>query len=521
MTYEDLISVEPQGSASRRDAARVRAESEGTANSALDWALECFAGYQFREGHAALAVATEREPGFLALKWLGFQYPLDPSPRDEAQQADFVQRWRNGLRWFESQDFRRPEVRQQLWGCIQSATPFYLHYVLDAVPEMRRYGRLLSKMMAVLDSGVATQPIRRNRRRIAIVSAHLREHTVSRLFLPMFERLDLQRFELHYLALEPVSVERQERLRRSGLLHLGPKEGLQWRQTLASIGPDIIVYPEIGMHAMHQGLAALRLAPVQMAMWGHPVTSGLSTIDYAVVPDALEPADAAAHYHEQLLRLPGLGHGLVSPTHPTRNLDLPGVRRAEPDTIEILCAQSVFKLLPAQDALFAKILRALPKARLHLTPLVSGEPLTELRVRMGRALALAGVDVAERVVTHAPMSLADFVALAGSCDFGIDTIGWSGGMSALDQLPTGLPIVALEGLTMRSRQTAALLRWLDVPEVIARDTDDLVTIALRLGTDPDLRSRLRRLILERAPTLYAQDATQEAFANFLGSVQPP
>ena len=119
------------------------------------------------------------------------------------------------------------------------------------------------------------------------------------------------------------------------------------------------------------------------------------------------------------------------------------------------------------------------------------------------------------------MSLADFVALAGSCDFGIDTIGWSGGMSALDQLPTGLPIVALEGLTMRSRQTAALLRWLDVPEVIARDTDDLVTIALRLGTDPDLRTRLRRLILERAPTLYAQDATQEAFANFLGSVQPP
>ena len=31
-------------------------------------------------------------------------------------------RWREGLRWFESQDFRRPELAAQAWGCVGSVT---------------------------------------------------------------------------------------------------------------------------------------------------------------------------------------------------------------------------------------------------------------------------------------------------------------------------------------------------------------------------------------------------------------
>ena len=41
-----------------------------------------------------------------------------------------------------------------------------------------------------------------------------------------------------------------------------------------------IVYPELGMDVTSFALAALRLAPVQAATWGHPETTGLPTIDY-------------------------------------------------------------------------------------------------------------------------------------------------------------------------------------------------------------------------------------------------
>lgn len=487
----------------------------------MDWAFECFVGYRFREGHEALADVRRRDPGFLPARWLGFQYPLDPSPASEAEQAAFVQRWREGLRWFESQDFRQPDMTPHLWGCVGSVTPFYLHYLEDAVPEMRRYGRLVARMMATLDPGLPPRPLRRERRRIAVVSAHFREHTVARLFLPLFEGLDRERFELHFLDIEPGGPDWQARLAAAGTHHAGPRTAPQWRQLLAALQPDVIVYPEIGMHPMHQGLAALRLAPVQACLWGHPVTTGLPSIDYALVPDALEPDDAAAHYHEQLIRLPGLGHGLAKAAARTPDDAPEGIRRSLPGSLEVLCAQAVFKLLPAQDAVFAKILRLLPQARLHLTPLTSGEHVADLLARMREAFENEGVDLDARVLTHARMPVERFQALAAACDFGLDSLGWSGGMSALDLLPQGLPIIAVEGPTMRSRQTAALLKWLDMPELVARDADDMVRVAQQLGSNDALRTRLRTQLRERAARLYARADTQQAFAMFLATAQPP
>ena len=65
------------------------------------------------------------------------------------------------------------------------------------------------------------------------------------------------------------------------------------------------------MDATTAKLAALRLAPVQAASWGHPETSGLPTIDYYLSAQALEPADAQENYTEKLVALPNLGCWLV------------------------------------------------------------------------------------------------------------------------------------------------------------------------------------------------------------------
>lgn len=513
-----LSAREAPGSAARVRISEALAQAAPTPVSALNWAFEAIHAFDFRTARRGIEQAIELNPNFLPARWLAFQYPLDPFPLSAAEQQAFVERWRAGLRWFESQDFRTPERAAQVWGCVGSATAFYLHYIEDAIPEMRRYGRLLTRMMAVLDPGLPPRPLRAGRRRIAFVSSHFREHTVARLFLPLIEGLDRQRFDLHLLDLDPGPTDWQARVAAAGARHAGPRPAPQWRQLLAELQPDVIVYLELGMDPPSQGLAAIRLAPVQACLWGHPVTTGLPTIDYAIVPDALQPADAQSHYHEALVRLPGLGHGLA-PAPARAPAEAPqGVRREQPGSLEILCAQAAFKLLPAQDAVFARILKALPQARLHLTPLVAAQATEALRARMRPVFERAGVDFDSRVLMHPLMELDRFQALAAACDFGLDTLSWSGGMSALDLLPQGLPIIALEGPSMRSRQTAALLKWLDLPELIAKSVDDTVRLATHLGGDAELRAKLRAALIERAPRLYAQADTQAAFAKFLASV---
>jgi predicted O-linked N-acetylglucosamine transferase (SPINDLY family) len=546
------------GSDPRLAAARVLAEG-GDVYTAMAWAFEAFSGFHFREGHRALALALQRDAGFLPARWLGFQYPLDPSHASSAEQQAFIERWRAGLKYFESLDYRRPEIHHHIWGCVGSATAFYLHYVDAAVPEMKRYGRLLARMMAQLDPGEPPRPLRTGRRRVIFASAFFREHTVARLFLPLIEGLDRSRFDIHLLDFEPGPEHWQRRVAAAGTRHAGPREAPEWAQLIRALQPDVLVYLELGMHPLGQGLAALRLAPRQACLWGHPVSTGLPTLDWVLSPDALEPANAQDHYSERLLRLPGLGHGLAAPVEApeaamNESLDTPQtaptddpadapldaakaasqaattvtptvtsrtapspthLRRTQTGSLEILCAQTAFKLLPAQDAVFARLLQALPQARLHLTPLVPSHVQDALAMRMRPVFAAHNVDFDTRVVLHPLMPLAEFQRLATDCDFGLDSLGWSGGMSALDLLPRGLPIIAIEGHTMRERQTAGLLRLLDLPELIAHDAEVMLRKAKALGSDPAERQRLREALQARAGRLYARAETQVALGEFL------
>src|SRR4029450_12224462 len=58
---------------------------------------------------------------------------------------------------------------------------------------------------------------------------------------------------------------------------------------------DVLVYPELGMDHATFALAALRLAPRQLAGWGHPVTTGLPSIAAMLTAGAVAHACAAAH----------------------------------------------------------------------------------------------------------------------------------------------------------------------------------------------------------------------------------
>ena len=78
----------------------------------------------------------------------------------------------------------------------------------------------------------------------------------------------------------------------------------------------LLIFTDIGMAPETTMLAALRLAPAQCATWGHPTTSGLSTVDYFLSSEWMEPADAQQHYSERLVLFPGIGISVDKPAPP-------------------------------------------------------------------------------------------------------------------------------------------------------------------------------------------------------------
>ena len=85
-----------------------------------------------------------------------------------------------------------------------------------------------------------------------------------------FNSIDRERFPMYAFHLGKGDEAARARLRAPPISAPDPKElarvgGRRLRQR-----PDVLIYPEIGMDPTALKLASLRLAPVQIAAWGHP-----------------------------------------------------------------------------------------------------------------------------------------------------------------------------------------------------------------------------------------------------------
>ena len=256
----------------------------------------------------------------------------------------------------------------------------------------------------------------------------------------------------------------------------------------------------------------MRLAPRQYAAWGHPVTTGHETIDAFLSCAAMEPEGADHHYTEKLVRLPGIGTRFRRQTLPA-----PIEREAYSlprDATLLLCPQSLFKIHPDNDALFARVLTANPRAMLVLFagrhPVVTDQFMR----RLARCFEQHGLPIRERTRVLPQLPHEDYLAVNLACDAMLDTMRWSGGQTSVDALDCGLPVVTLPGAMMRGRQSAGMLSLLGLSELIAAVVDDYVRIATRLCQDPSWRDQLAASIRERNGTLFDDSAPIEALEDF-------
>lgn len=334
--------------------------------------------------------------------------------------------------------------------------------------------------------------------RVGFISKHIRDCTVGHYFKCFMTDLSDAHIEIFIYACGTRDAFTDEVAKHADHAQLFDGESATLTRVNAAIAQDaldVLIYPEIGMEPLIEKLAAMRLAPLQCALWGHPVTTGLPTIDVFFSGAALEPEGAQTHYRERLQLLPGIGTSY--PTPPTPSV----LSRAElglPEGAPLaVCAQSPFKWNPEFTRAVGRCLRDAPAVRLVVFdgPAVgSGEVFDEYLTHHFSAL---GVDVSERVVRLPQRSRADFLAVLAACDVGLDTFGFSGGNTSLDAFSDGLPVVTLPGEFMRGRQTFAMLTLMSATikqSLVARDADDYVRIVNVLLGDAEKRDSLRREI---------------------------
>jgi len=351
--------------------------------------------------------------------------------------------------------------------------------------------------------------------RVGFISKYLFSHSVSRCFSKIIESISvMERFEAALISSHPVDTNLY-----SGFVgkHVRlPYNPAQSRKMLAALELDILVYLDIGMEPLTYFLAFSRLARTQCVMAGHPVTTGISNMDYFLSTDLMEPDDADAHYSEKLVRFPMPPVYFHRPVLPVKfksryELGLPEGRHI------YMCPMKMQKLHPDFDEAITRILELDDNGVVVLfEDLQFPSWKTALEKRFEKTIPSA---VRLRIIFLPWLKEnTDFVSAIAAADVVLDPFHFGIGSTAAVTCVTGTPLVTKAGEFMRGRVGAFYCKLLDLEECIADDTESYARIAVQIASDPSLRDTIHAKILKNNHTLYDDLRPADDLANFFCSL---
>lgn len=425
----------------------------------------------------------------------GLMFP--PVPMDRAQIAEARQRYSDMLDRVADSNLRLTDPASQV-----GRTPFYLAYHgEDDLDLARRFSDVLHTATPAFQERRPDTAAPSGSHRVGIFSTFFNAHTILRYTQGLIRAM-AGRKDLEVVALPTTSLPgpAQEHLRRLGVaVHPVSRDYPQAAGQIRALALDVLVFADIGMEPLSGALAQTDLAPRQIALSGHPVTTGIRRLDGFVVCPRFEPEEFAAHYSEPVIEAEFWPLGYTATTSDPVSLAKPERDWSRP---ALICAQSLFKIHPDMDACFREILDRLPSALLYFVDLPEGmRPATE---RFRSRLRAAGIDLERQVRILPRMPARTYFGWIRHADAVLDSWYFSGGDSSFAALAAGAPVVTHEGAFYRGRQTAGLLREMGLTDTIAATPESYVDIVEKVATDRAYAAHLRRVVESRADRIFGR-----------------
>ncbi|MEZ5830311.1 MAG: tetratricopeptide repeat protein [Dongiaceae bacterium] len=339
----------------------------------------------------------------------------------------------------------------------------------------RRFARPL--MPDVVRHANAPDPERRLR--IGYVSGDLCRHPVGHFLVPVLPNHDRGQVDITAYSDRAVEDEMTGKLRAS-CDRWRSIVGLEDVEVAARVREDQIdILVDLSGHTAENRLLvfARKPAPVQATWAGYVGTTGLSAMDY-LISDAREtPPGSEGDYVEKLALLPDCYVCFAPPTYAPDVGPLPARSSGYPT---FGCFNNLAKINRSVIALWCELLKRVPEARLILKTHQLSDPA--MRRRIAGMLSDEGVDT-NRVSLLGKSQHRALLAEYNKIDIALDPFPYSGGLTTLESLWMGVPVVSLGGDRFCARHSVAHLTAVGLPEMIADGPDAYIRIASALAAD--------------------------------------
>jgi len=336
--------------------------------------------------------------------------------------------------------------------------------------------------------------------RIGLASRYFRNYGIGNTSRGLVEQLDRERFEVIVIRFEPSPGDENavaiDRAADRVVVLSGTLESS--RQEIARLQLDILFFQDVGLEPLSYFLAFARLAPVQCVSFGHPDTTGIPNLDYFISAHNYELPGAQRDYSERLIEIPEVG--TLSYYHRPAHPKVAAAREelaAHPDDRVYFCPQSLQKIQPAMDRIFARIVELDPKARIAL---IEFQPYQ--RRALEERFARSSPSLLERVRFVPRVAYEHFLARLACADVLLDTVHFNGQNSTLEAFAMGMPVVTLPGALQRARHGFGLYTAMGFTNLVAADAEDYAIKAVRVANDAAFREHCRERIRASCGVLF-------------------
>ncbi|MGE3913574.1 MAG: tetratricopeptide repeat protein, partial [Chloroflexota bacterium] len=332
------------------------------------------------------------------------------------------------------------------------------------------------------------------RLRVGYVSADFYHHSAATAFMPILRAHDRNRVSIYCYSGTTLAdaVTEEARVLADGWRDVAHLSDDQLVALVRADEIDILV--DLSGHSAGNRLPvfARKPAPIQVTGWGYATGTGLEAMDGFLIDRVVAPPEEDSLYAERIVELPG-------PICFEPPADLPPVPPL-PASSRDYVTFGAFNRLPkvseqTRDA-WAAVLTSVPNSRLLVK--TGGQDSDGARQQLLTDLAARGIGP-ERVTLLGQSSRLEHLAAHGEVDLILDTFPHTGGVTTVEALLMGVPVVTLLGEGVAGRLSASFLTALGLKDLVAHTTDEYVKIARqtagRLDWLADQRATLRDRLL--------------------------
>lgn len=346
--------------------------------------------------------------------------------------------------------------------------------------------------------------IEKRKLRIGYLSPDFKKHSVAFFIEPIIESHDREKFEIYCYYLQKVEDSFTERFKNMAdkWLIVANLSTPALAQEIYNDKIDILV--DLAGHTGNNRLPLLacKPAPIQMTYLGYPDTTGLSTVDYRIVDNYVEPEEEGDLYTtEKPLRVPHSYFCYTPIEKCPATGDAPALKNGY---ITFGSFNNYAKVSDAIVDVWAAVLKAIPASKFLLKNQSLKDPDTweHFKSRM----ADRGIDTHRLHYSKFAKSTQDHLRVYQKVDIALDSFPYNGATTTFEALWMGVPVVTLVGNAHVSRVGKSILKTLGFDNLIANTADEFVTICQTLANDVKYVQNFRQTIREKMQNSPVMDA---------------